>query len=274
MPVKKMNPITPGMRFRVAVEKEELTKGATPEKSLLAPIKKSGGRNNQGRMTMKYRGGGHKRRYRVIDFKRDKDGVNATVESIQYDPNRSAHIALLKYDDGEMRYILAPRGLNVGSIVQSGKGVAPEVGNCMYLSEVPLGAVLHNIELRPGQGGVMARSAGADATLMGKEDRYAVLRMPSGEMRRVLMTCKATIGTIGNVDHNLEVMGKAGRHRWKGRRPRTRPVVMNPVDHPMGGGEGRASGGLPRNRKGFSSKGAKTRDRNKASDKLIITRRK
>jgi large subunit ribosomal protein L2 len=274
MAVKKMNPITPGMRFRVAVAKDELTKGAKPERSLIAPQKSSGGRNNQGRMTMRYRGGGHKRRYRVIDFKRAKDGVVATVHSIQYDPNRSAHIALVEYADGEKTYILAPRGLQVGHTVVSGQGVAPETGNCMLLSEVPLGAMVHNIELHPGQGGVMARSAGSGATMMGKENRYAVLRMPSGEMRRVLLTCRATIGTIGNADHNLEVMGKAGRNRWKGRRPRTRPVVMNPVDHPMGGGEGRASGGHPRTRKGFKSKGAKTRSKTKASNALIISRRK
>lgn len=274
MAVKKMNPITPGMRFRVAVVKEELTKGAKPERSLIAPHKSTGGRNNQGRMTMRYRGGGHKRRYRIIDFKRTKDGMAATVQSIQYDPNRSAHIALLEYADGEKTYILAPRGLSVGQTVVSGQGVAPETGNCMLLSEVPLGAVVHNIELHPGQGGVMARSAGSGATMMGKENRYAVLRMPSGEMRRVLLTCRATIGSIGNADHNLEVMGKAGRNRWKGRRPRTRPVVMNPVDHPMGGGEGRASGGHPRTRKGFKSKGAKTRSKTKASNALIISRRK
>lgn len=274
MAVKKMNPLTPGLRFRVAVGKEELTKGAKPEKSLIAPMKSTGGRNNQGHRTMRYRGGGHKRRYRVIDFKREKEGVQATVLSIQYDPNRSAHIALLEYADGEKRYILSPRGLEVGQKVVSGKGVAPEIGNCMYLSEVPLGASLHNIELHPGRGGVMVRSAGTGALMMGREDRYASIRMPSGEMRRILLTCKATIGTIGNPDHNLEVMGKAGRNRWKGRRPRNRAVVMNPVDHPMGGGEGRASGGHPRDRKGFKAKGAKTRSKTKASNALIISRRK
>lgn len=274
MAVKKMNPITPGLRFRVAVSKDELTKGAKPEKSLIAPMKSTGGRNNQGHRTTRYRGGGHKRRYRMIDFKRDKDGVNATVQSIQYDPNRSAHIALLEYADGEKRYILAPKGLTVGQVIVSGKGAAPETGNCMLLSEVPLGAELHNIELHPGQGGMMVRSAGTAALMMGKEDRYAVIRMPSGELRRVLLTCRATIGTIGNGDHNLEVMGKAGRNRWKGRRPRNRPVAMNPVDHPMGGGEGRASGGHPRDRKGFKAKGAKTRSRTKASNALIISKRK
>ncbi|MDX2135934.1 MAG: 50S ribosomal protein L2 [Saprospiraceae bacterium] len=274
MAVKKMNPITPGLRFRVAVSKDELTKGAKPEKSLIAPMKSTGGRNNQGHRTTRYRGGGHKRRYRIIDFKRDKDGVNATVQSIQYDPNRSAHIALLEYADGEKRYILAPKGLSVGQVIISGKGAAPETGNCMLLSEVPLGAELHNIELHPGQGGMMVRSAGTAALMMGKEDRYAVIRMPSGELRRVLLTCRATIGTLGNGDHNLEVMGKAGRNRWKGRRPRNRPVAMNPVDHPMGGGEGRASGGHPRDRKGFKAKGAKTRSRTKASNALIISKRK
>ncbi len=274
MAVKKMNPITPGLRFRVAVSKDELTKGAKPEKSLIAPMKSTGGRNNQGHRTTRYRGGGHKRRYRVIDFKRDKDGMDATVQSVQYDPNRSAHIALLEYADGEKRYILAPKGLSVGQVITSGKGVAPETGNCMFLSEVPLGAELHNIELHPGQGGMMVRSAGTGALMMGKEDRYAVIRMPSGELRRVLLTCKATIGSIGNGDHNLEVMGKAGRNRWKGRRPRNRPVAMNPVDHPMGGGEGRASGGHPRDRKGFKAKGAKTRSRTKASNALIISKRK
>jgi large subunit ribosomal protein L2 len=222
---------------------------------------------------MRYRGGGHKRRYRVIDFRRDKEGA-AKVESIQYDPNRSAHIALVQYADGERNYILAPNGLKVGDQVVSGRGVAPENGNCMFLAEVPLGAFVHNIELHPGQGGSMARSAGAGAQMMGREDRYAVLRLPSGEMRRVLLTCRATIGIVSNPDHNLEIMGKAGRNRWKGRRPRNRGVAMNPVDHPMGGGEGRASGGHPRSRKGIKAKGLKTRSRTKASNALIISKRK
>ncbi|TNE64826.1 MAG: 50S ribosomal protein L2 [Bacteroidetes bacterium] len=273
MAVKKFNPITPGSRYRVAVTKSELTKGAKPEKSLLVTIGSTGGRNSDGRRTMRHRGGGHKRRYRIIDFKREKDGMTATVQSIQYDPYRSAYIALVEYTDGEKRYILAPENLEVGQQIVSGRGAAPEIGNCLYLAEVPLGAFVHNVEMRPGAGGVLARSAGNAALMMGREERYAVLRMPSGEVRRILLTCKATIGSVGNSDHNLEIMGKAGRNRWKGRRPRTRPVVMNPVDHPMGGGEGRASGGHPRTRKGLKAKGQKTRSRNKRSDVLIISRR-
>ncbi|MFN7327294.1 MAG: 50S ribosomal protein L2 [Chitinophagales bacterium] len=273
MAVKKFNPITPGTRFRVASDRKELTRGYEPEKSLLYTISATGGRNSDGRRTMRYRGGGHKRRFRVIDFQRNKEGV-ATVDSIQYDPNRSAFIALVKYNDGEKSYILATKGMKPGDTVEAGKGVAPENGNCMYLSEVPLGAFIHNIEMQPGAGGVLVRSAGTSATLVGREDRYAVVRMPSGEVRRILASCRATIGIIGNADHNLEVMGKAGRNRWKGRRPRTRPVVMNPVDHPMGGGEGRASGGHPRSRKGIPSKGLKTRSRTKASNALIISRKK
>ncbi len=273
MAVKKFNPITPGQRYRVAVSREELTKGAKPEKSLLASKSSTGGRNSDGHRTMRNRGGGHKRRYRIIDFKRDKQGA-ATVESIQYDPNRSAYIALVQYADGEKSYILAPKGIEVGHSIVSGRGAAPENGNCLYLSEVPLGAFIHNIEMHPGQGGVLVRSAGTAAVMMGREDRYAVVRMPSGEVRRILLSCRATMGTVGNGDHNLEVMGKAGRMRWKGWRPRTRPVAMNPVDHPMGGGEGRASGGHPRSRKGLKSKGAKTRNRTKASNALIISRKK
>ena len=273
MAVKKYNPLTPGTRYRVAVDRSALTKGAQPEKSLLVTIGSTGGRNSDGRRTMRYRGGGHKRRYRIIDFKRDKEGV-ATVESIQYDPNRSAYIALVQYADGERNYILAPNGIKAGDKVASGRGVAPETGNCMYLAEVPLGAFIHNVELHPGQGGCMARSAGASAQMMGREDRYAVLRMPSGEMRRVLLACRATIGVVSNPDHNLEVMGKAGRNRWKGWRPRNRGVAMNPVDHPMGGGEGRASGGHPRSRKGIKAKGLKSRSRTKASNALIISKRK
>lgn len=272
MAVKKFNPLTPGQRFRVAVSRNELTKGAKPEKSLLTTFGTTGGRNSDGRRTMRQRGGGHKRRYRFIDFKRDKQG-QATVESIQYDPYRSAYIALVTYNDGEKAYILAPKGLEVGHKVEAGYGVAPENGNCLYLAEVPLGAILHNIELHPGQGGKLVRSAGVSAVMMGREDRFAVLRMPSGEVRRILLTCRATIGTVGNADHNLEIMGKAGRNRWKGWRPRVRPVVMNPVDHPMGGGEGRASGGHPRTRKGLKAKGAKTRSKTKASNALIISRK-
>jgi large subunit ribosomal protein L2 len=273
MAVKKFNPITPGQRFRVAVSRDELTKGAKPERSLLASKSSTGGRNDDGRRTMRYRGGGHKRRYRIIDFKRDKEGA-ATVVSVQYDPNRSAYIALVQYADGEKSYVLAPKGLEIGQTIFSGRGVAPETGNCMYLAEVPLGAFVHNIEMHPGQGGVLVRSAGMSAQMMGREDRYAVLKLPSGEVRRILITCRATIGIVGNSDHSLEIMGKAGRMRWKGWRPRNRPVAMNPVDHPMGGGEGRASGGHPRTRKGFKAKGAKTRSRTKASNALIISRKK
>ena len=273
MAVKKFNPLTPGQRFRVAVKRDELTKGAKPEKSLIAPASSTGGRNSDGHRTMRYRGGGHKRRYRMIDFKRDNQG-EATVDSIQYDPYRTANIALVIYADGEKSYILAPKGLEVGQTIVAGRGAAPETGNCLYLSEVPLGAMMHNIEMQPGQGGKLVRSAGVGAVMMGREDRFAVVRMPSGEVRRILLTCRATIGTVGNADHNLEIMGKAGRNRWKGRRPRVRPVVMNPVDHPMGGGEGRASGGHPRTRKGLKAKGAKTRSRTKPSNALIINRRK
>ncbi len=274
MPVKKFNPITPGLRFHIAVTKSELTKGAEPEKSLLVSLGSTGGRNSDGHRTMRYRGGGHKRRYRIIDFKRDKEGITATVQSIQYDPYRSAYIALVEYTDGEKRYILAPNGVTVGHQIISGRGAAPENGNCLYLAEVPLGAFVHNVEIRPGAGGALVRSAGASATMMGREDRYAVLKMPSGEVRRILLTCKVTMGTVSNPDHNLEIMGKAGRNRWKGRRPRNRPVAMNPVDHPMGGGEGRASGGHPRSRKGLKAKGMKTRSRTKKSNALIISRRK
>ena len=225
-------------------------------------------------MTMRYIGGGHKQRYRIIDFKRDKDNVPARVATIEYDPNRTARIALLVYADGEKRYIVAPIGLTVGQTIESGKGVAPEIGNTLYLSEIPLGTIIHNIELRPGQGAVMARSAGSYAQLVAREGKYASIKLPSGEIRMVLVTCKATVGTVSNPDHSLERSGKAGRTRWLGRRPRVRGVVMNPVDHPMGGGEGRASGGLPRSRKGLLAKGLKTRAPKKASSKYIIERRK
>jgi large subunit ribosomal protein L2 len=273
MAVRKYTPITPGSRFKVTNAFAEVTTG-TPEKSLLAPIKKSGGRNSAGKMTMRYLGGGHKRRYRLIDFYRDKDGVPATVKTIEYDPNRTAFIALVHYADGEKRYIIAPNGLKVGDKILSGPGTAPEVGCTLLLSEIPLGATIHAIELWPGRGASMARSAGAYAILQGREGKYAVLRLPSGEMRRVLLTCRATIGIVSNLDHGLEVLGKAGRSRWQGRRPRNRGVAMNPVDHPMGGGEGRSSGGHPRSRKGLPAKGYKTRNENKASSKLIISRRK
>ena len=273
MPVRKLRPTTPGQRHKILSTFSEITTDK-PEKSLLAPIGKSGGRNNQGRMTMRYIGGGHKRRYRIIDFKRDKHGVDATVETIEYDPNRTARIALVKYTDGEKRYIIAPEGLKVGQTVRSGEGVNVEVGNAMYLSEVPLGTVVHNVEMRPGQGGVLARGAGSYAQLNARDGKYATLKMPSGEVRMVLVTCMATIGSVSNGEHSLERSGKAGRSRWKGRRPRVRGGVMNPVDHPMGGGEGRNSGGHPRSRKGIPAKGYKTRDKKKASNKYIIERRK
>jgi len=273
MAVRKLKPTTPGQRHKVIGAFDTIT-SSTPEKSLLKPLKKSGGRNNTGKMTIRNIGGGHKRRYRVIDFKRDKDGVNATVESIQYDPNRSARIALLEYTDGEKRYILAPNGLQVGQEIASGSGVAPEIGNSLPLSEVPLGSIIHNIELRPGQGGIMARSAGTFAQLAAREGKYAVVKLPSGETRMVLVTCRATLGAVGNSDHALERSGKAGRSRWLGNRPRVRGVAMNPVDHPMGGGEGRSSGGHPRSRTGVLAKGFKTRHKKKASNQYIIERRK
>ncbi len=273
MAVRKLKPVTPGQRHKIIGAFDSIT-ASTPEKSLLEPLKKTGGRNNQGRMTMRYRGGGHKRRYRVVDFKRNKDGVTAKVDSIQYDPNRSARIALLDYEDGEKRYILAPNGLKVGQTVASGHGVDPEIGNALPLSDIPLGTLVHNIELHPGRGGVMSRSAGSFAQLTSREGKYAVLKLPSGESRMVLTTCRATVGTVGNTEHNLEESGKAGRSRWLGRRPRVRGVAMNPVDHPMGGGEGRASGGHPRSRNGVLAKGFKTRKKNKASNKYIVERRK
>ncbi len=273
MAVRKLKPVTPGQRHKIIGAFDTIT-ASTPEKSLLEPLKKSGGRNNQGRMTMRYRGGGHKRKYRVIDFLRNKDGVAAVVDSIQYDPNRTARIALLKYEDGEKRYMLAPNGLQVGQTVMSGTGVDPEVGNSLPLAEIPLGTLVHNIELHPGQGGVMARSAGAYAQLTSREGKFAILKLPSGESRMVLTSCRATVGTVGNTEHNLEKSGKAGRSRWLGRRPRVRGVVMNPVDHPMGGGEGKSSGGHPRSRTGVLAKGYKTRSKKKASNKYIVERRK
>ena len=273
MAIRKLKPVTPGQRHKLTRTFDDITK-STPEKSLLKPLKKSGGRNNSGKMTMRYVGGGHKRRYRVIDFHRDKDGVAATVQSIEYDPNRTARIALLVYQDGEKRYIIAPNGLKVGQTLRSGKGVAPEVGNALTLGEIPLGTLIHNIELRPGQGGVLARSAGSYAQLTSRDGNYAIIKLPSGESRMVLVTCKATVGTVSNSDHQVERSGKAGRKRWMGRRPRVRGVAMNPVDHPMGGGEGRASGGHPRSRNGIPAKGYKTRSKGKASDKYIVERRK
>ncbi|MCB0472693.1 MAG: 50S ribosomal protein L2 [Flavobacteriaceae bacterium] len=273
MGLRKLKPVTPGQRFRIVNNYETVTT-SSPEKSLIAPKKKSGGRNNMGKMTMRYLGGGHKKRYRLIDFKRNKDGIPATVKTIEYDPNRSAFIALLNYADGEKRYVIAQGGLKVGQVVLSGEKVAPEVGNTLPLSDIPLGTVISCIELHPGQGAIMARSAGSFAQLVAREGKYATLKMPSGEIRMVLVTCKATVGAVSNSDHQLTVSGKAGRNRWLGRRPRTRPVVMNPVDHPMGGGEGRASGGHPRSRKGIPAKGFKTRSQTKDSNKYIVERRK
>ena len=273
MSVRKLKPITPGQRFRVVNGFDAIT-ADKPEKSLLAPLKKSGGRNSQGKMTMRQKGGGHKRRYRVIDFKRDKQDVAAAVKTIEYDPNRTAFIALLEYADGEKRYVIAQNGLQVGQQVSAGATVAPEIGNALPLSEIPLGTIISCIELRPGQGAVMARSAGTFAQLMAKDGKFVTVKMPSGETRLILSGCVATIGAISNSDHQLLVSGKAGRSRWLGRRPRTRPVAMNPVDHPMGGGEGRASGGHPRSRNGIPAKGFRTRTKTKSTNKYIIERRK
>ena len=273
MAVRKLKPTTPGQRHKIIGAFDKITASA-PEKSLIVGKRKTGGRNNEGHLTMRYIGGGHKQRYRFIDFKREKDGVPAVVKTIEYDPNRSARIALLFYVDGEKRYIIAPNGLEVGMTVMSGSNAAPEVGNCLPLKDIPVGTVIHNIELRPGQGAFMVRSAGTFAQLTSKEGNYAIIKLPSGETRKVLATCKATIGSVGNSDHALEQSGKAGRSRWLGRRPRNRGVVMNPVDHPMGGGEGRASGGHPRSRKGLYAKGLKTRAPKKQSSKYIIERRK
>ena len=273
MAVRKFKPVTPGQRNKVISAFDEIT-CTVPEKSLLAPLKRTGGRNNSGKMTMRYIGGGHKKMYRMIDFLRNKDNYTATVKTIEYDPNRSARIALVVYADGEKRYIIAPKGIKVGQVIASGAGVAPEGGNTLFLSEIPLGTFVHNIELIPGQGAAMARSAGCYAQLTAREGNHAILRLPSGETRMVLVTCRATVGVVSNADHNLESHGKAGRKRWLGRRPRVRGVVMNPVDHPMGGGEGRASGGHPRSRKGLPAKGYKTRNPKKTTKKFIIEGRK
>ncbi|MFL2593554.1 MAG: 50S ribosomal protein L2 [Flavobacteriaceae bacterium] len=272
MSVRKLKPITPGQRFRIVNEYSEVTT-SKPEKSLLKPMKKTGGRNNQGRMTMRYKGGGHKRRYRVIDFKRDKYDVVGEVTSIEYDPNRSAFIALINYSDNEKRYIIAQKGMKVGQKIVSGQSVSPDIGNAMPLSNIPLGTVISCIEMRPGKGATLARSAGSYAQLMAREGKFATIKLPSSETRLVLSNCFATIGVVSNSDHQLTVSGKAGRTRWFGRRPRTRPVAMNPVDHPMGGGEGRASGGHPRSRKGIPAKGFRTRSKTKESNKYIIERR-
>ncbi|WP_443936514.1 50S ribosomal protein L2 [Pedobacter sp. MW01-1-1] len=273
MGLRKFKPVTPGTRFRVGASFAEIT-ATKPEKSLVVSSKKSGGRNNTGKMTMRYMGGGHKKAYRLIDFKRDKFDIPATVATVEYDPNRTARIALLHYADGEKRYIIAPEGLQVGQTLLSGDSATPEVGNTLKLSNIPLGSIIHNVEIHPGKGAQLARSAGAYAQLAARDGKYATLKMPSGETRLILVTCLATIGAVSNSDHANEVLGKAGRKRWLGRRPRTRAVAMNPVDHPMGGGEGRSSGGHPRSRKGVLAKGYKTRELKKYSNRYIIERRK
>lgn len=272
MALRKYKPTTAGTRWRIGNAYAEIT-ADTPEKSLVEKVKSTAGRNVQGRRAMRYMGGGHKRMYRIIDFKRNKKNIVGTVVSIEYDPYRTAFIALLNYSDGEKRYILAPQGLAVGGTVISGDDAAPEVGNALQMKFMPLGTNVHNIEMQPGQGGKLVRSAGASAQLTNKEDRYAVLKMPSGELRKILINCYATVGVVSNSDHSLQSMGKAGRNRWKGIKPRTRGVAMNPVDHPMGGGEGKASGGQPRSRNGQYSRGLKTRTKGKGSDKLIIQRK-
>jgi len=273
MAVRKLKPTTPSQRHTIVDSYDDIT-ASRPEKSLIVAMKRSGGRNNSGKMTMRYIGGGHKRRYRLIDFKRDKQGIEGVVQSVEYDPNRTSRIALVNYKDGEKRYILAPNGLQVGQKVMSGEKAAPEIGNAMLLKDIPLGTLIHNIELRPGQGGMLARSAGSYAQLSARDGKYAVVKLPSGETRMILVTCMASIGTVSNADHIQESLGKAGRSRWMGRRPRVRGVAMNPVDHPMGGGEGRASGGHPRSRKGLLAKGYKTRHPKRHSDKHIIERKK
>ena len=273
MALKKVKPTSPGRRFQTYSTFEEITR-TTPEKSLLKPLKKSGGRNVNGRITCRHRGGGHKRHYRIIDFKREKEGIPAKVASIEYDPNRSARIALLHYADGEKRYILAPLNLAVGDTVMSGPEADIKPGNALPLQNIPLGTHIHNIELRKGKGGQIVRSAGTFAQLMAKEDRYALIKLPSGEVRMVLINCQATIGQVGNVDHENRDLGKAGRQRWTGRRPSVRGVAMNPVDHPMGGGEGRSSGGRhPCSPWGVPTKGYKTRQKKKASNRLIVKKR-
>ena len=273
MAVRRLKPNTPGTRFRVVNTYEEITTNI-PEKSLTVPVKNSGGRNNSGKMTMRYIGGGHKRKYRIIDFKRNKFDIPATVKTVEYDPNRSAFIALVEYTDGEKRYILAPNGIKVGQQIISGKDVAPEVGNALPLANIPMGSIIHNIEMNPGQGGKIARSAGTYGQLQARDGKYATIKLSSGESRMILSACLATVGSVSNPDHTLERKGKAGASRWIGRRPRTRPVAMNPVDHPMGGGEGRASGGHPRSRKGLLAKGYKTRDPKKTTSKMIVEKRK
>jgi large subunit ribosomal protein L2 len=274
MAIRKFKPITPGTRYRVGNAFSEITTGNSPEKALTTGIGKSGGRNHDGKMTVRQIGGGHKRKYRIIDFKRDKENIPGKVATIEYDPNRTAFIALIVYPDGEKRYILAPDKIKVGDTVNSGTSAQPNVGSAMFLKDIPLGTEIHAIEMSPGKGAALARSAGTFGILTGREEKHAVIKMPSSEVRRILLTCKATIGVVSNPDHALTVLGKAGRNRWIGNRPRVRGVAMNPVDHPMGGGEGRASGGHPVSRTGIMAKGQKTRNVNKPSNKFIISRRK
>ncbi|MEM6654852.1 MAG: 50S ribosomal protein L2 [Planctomycetota bacterium] len=275
MGIRKYKPTSAGRRNASVSDFAELTKGAKPEKSLLRPLVKTGGRNNQGKITCRHRGGGHKRRYRLIDFRRNKDGVVAVVDSIQYDPNRSARIALLKYEDGEKRYIIAPVGLDQGDKVESGPDAPPTVGNCLPLTKIPLSTVVHNVELQAGRGAVLCRSAGTSATLMAREAGWAQISLPSGEIRRIPSACRAVIGSVSNPDHNAVVLGKAGRKRWLGRRPHVRGTAMNPIDHPHGGGEGRTKGGRhPVSPTGVPAKGGMTRQRRKASNKAIVRRRK
>lgn len=275
MGIRRYKPTSPGRRGATVSDFSDLTQGSRPEKRLLRKLKKTGGRNNQGKITSRHRGGGHKRRYRVIDFRRAKDGVAARVAAIQYDPNRSARVALLHYVDGEKRYILAPDGLHVGDRIESGVDAPPSVGNCMPLVKVPLGMAVHNIEMQPGRGGVMCRSAGASATLVAREAEWAQITLPSGEIRRIPSACRASIGSVGNADHMGIVMGKAGRRRWLGRRPHVRGTAMNPVDHPHGGGEGRTKGGRhPVSPTGVPAKGGRTRQRRKPSNVAIIRRRR
>ncbi len=275
MGIRKYKPTSPGRRGATVSDFADLTRGVKPEKSLLRPIKKTGGRNNQGKITVRHRGGGHKRQYRVIDFRRFKDDVPATVASIQYDPNRSARIALLHYADGEKRYILAPDGLLVGATLQNGPDSPPEVGNCLPLANMPLGTSIHNIEMLPGRGGVLCRSAGTGATLVARESDWAQINLPSGEIRRLPSRCRATIGKVGNSDHMAIRLGKAGRKRWLGRRPHVRGTAMNPVDHPHGGGEGRTKGGRhPVSPTGVPAKGGSTRQRRKPSNAAIVRRRR
>jgi large subunit ribosomal protein L2 len=273
MALRRLKPVTPASRFAVLNTYSEVT-ADRPEKSLTAPLKKSGGRNNEGKMTVRQKGGGNKRKYRIIDFKRNKHNIEGEVKTIEYDPNRTAFICLVEYSDGEKRYILAPEGIEVGQKIMAGDSVAPEIGNSLKMKNMPLGTEIHNIEMHPGKGGAMIRSAGTSAQLVAREGKYVVLRLPSGESRMVLGECYATVGVVSNGNHNLIVLGKAGRNRWLGKRPRVRGVAMNPVDHPMGGGEGRSSGGHPRSRTGVYAKGLKTRKPKKASNRLIIDRKK